>query len=68
MERGEPASIPMHSIDDIITAVTKTACIQAMNHRANRDIPTSAEVDPNLMRPLMRSSNCSKKLLSGKAK
>lgn len=53
IERGEPVSIPMPSSDDVTMAITKAACIQAMHDRANRNIPISAEVDPERMRPLI---------------
>lgn len=52
-ESGESVSIPMPSSDDVTMAVTKAACIQAMHDRANRNIPISAEVDPERMRPLI---------------
>lgn len=44
----------MHSIDDVNIAVAKAACIQAMHDHANRDIPIAAEVDPEMMRPIIR--------------
>lgn len=56
MERGESASNPMHSVNDISTSATKVACLQATHRRADGDSPVSAEVDPNMLTPLLREA------------
>ncbi|KAK4810566.1 hypothetical protein QYF61_004529 [Mycteria americana] len=45
MERGEPSIIPIKSLSELSTAVTKAACIQAMHKRGSHDVPLSAAVD-----------------------
>ena len=55
--RGEPTAIPIRSLSKLSTAVTKAACLQAMNYRgAYGNYPISAPVDPQAMRPLIRGA------------
>lgn len=56
MERREPVSICMQSVNDISSSVTKTTFLQAMYRHADKDIPISTEVDPDMLRPLVRGA------------
>ncbi|KAK4807063.1 hypothetical protein QYF61_018404 [Mycteria americana] len=56
MERGEPSIIPIKSLSELSTAVTKAACIQAMHKRGSHDVPLSATVDFAMLKPLIRGA------------
>uniref|UniRef100_A0A8C3KK66 Uncharacterized protein n=1 Tax=Calidris pygmaea TaxID=425635 RepID=A0A8C3KK66_9CHAR len=51
LERGEPSLIPI-----LPTAITKAACIQAMHEKGQHDIPLSATVDFEMLKPLIRGA------------
>lgn len=53
-EWGERTVIPTHSLSELSTAVTKAACVQAMNDRGEHgNYPVSAPIDPQAMKPLI---------------
>ncbi|KAK4828563.1 hypothetical protein QYF61_027532 [Mycteria americana] len=54
MERGEPSIIPIKSLSELSTAVTKAACIQATHKQGPHDVPLSATVDFAMLKPLIR--------------
>ncbi|KAK4811127.1 hypothetical protein QYF61_019758 [Mycteria americana] len=56
MEGGEPSIIPIKSLSELSTAVTKAACIQAMHKRGSHDVPLSATVDFGMLKPLIRGA------------
>ncbi|KAK4828275.1 hypothetical protein QYF61_024940 [Mycteria americana] len=56
MERGEPSIIPIKSLSELSTAVTKATCIQAMHKRGSHDVPLSATVDFAMLKPLIRGA------------
>ncbi|KAK4810669.1 hypothetical protein QYF61_007469, partial [Mycteria americana] len=56
MEQGEPSIIPIKSLSELSTAVTKAACIQAMHKRGSHDVPLSATVDFAMLKPLIRGA------------
>ena len=56
LERGKPFSIPSRSLEDLSTALTKAACIQAMRERRALDVPVSATGDPDMLNPFMRAA------------
>ncbi|XP_074965396.1 uncharacterized protein LOC142064386 [Phalacrocorax aristotelis] len=56
-DRGEPAAIPIRSLSEVSAAVTKAACLQAMNDRgAHGNYPIAAPVNPQAMRPLIKGA------------
>lgn len=64
LKRGEPASVPMQSVNDISAAVKKATWVRALHGCAERDILISAERD--MLRPLERSSKYAKKPFGGR--
>ncbi|KAK4818861.1 hypothetical protein QYF61_020080 [Mycteria americana] len=56
MEQGEPSIIPIKSLSELSTAVTKAACIQAMHKRGSHDVPLSATVDFAMLKSLIRGA------------
>ena len=56
MELGEPSIIPIRSLNELSTAITKAACIQAMHQREANDIPISATIDYAMLNPLLRGA------------
>lgn len=55
-ERGEPSIIPIRSLNELSTAITKAACIQAMHKRESNDIPITATIDYVMLKPLLRGA------------
>ena len=54
---GGPTAIPIRSLSELSTAVTKAACLQATNDRgAYGNYPISAPVDPQAIKPLTRGA------------
>ncbi|KAM9591119.1 uncharacterized protein ACIBXB_006056 [Morphnus guianensis] len=56
LERGEPLLIPIKSLNELSTAITKAACIQAMHERSPLNVPISAIVDPDVLKPLIKGA------------
>uniref|UniRef100_A0A8C3K6U7 Uncharacterized protein n=1 Tax=Calidris pygmaea TaxID=425635 RepID=A0A8C3K6U7_9CHAR len=56
LERGEPSLIPIESLSELPTAITKAACIQAMQEKGQHDIPLSATVNFEMLKPLIRGA------------
>ena len=56
-DQGEPSMIPIRSLSELSTAITKAACIQSMNKRGeSSDTPISATVDYTMLKPLIRGA------------
>uniref|UniRef100_A0A8B9NK43 Uncharacterized protein n=1 Tax=Accipiter nisus TaxID=211598 RepID=A0A8B9NK43_9AVES len=56
LERGEPLLIPIKSLNELSTVITKAACIQAMHERDPLNVPISAIVDPDMLKPLIKGA------------
>ncbi|XP_052631213.1 uncharacterized protein LOC128136111 [Harpia harpyja] len=56
LERGEPLLIPIKSLNELSTAITKAACIQAMHECGPLNVPISAVVDPDMLKPLIKGA------------
>ncbi|KAK4828030.1 hypothetical protein QYF61_022807 [Mycteria americana] len=57
LDQGEPSMIPIRSLNELSTAVTKATCIQAM-HKCGEsgDTPISATVHYTMLKPLIRGA------------
>lgn len=55
-EWGEPSTIPIRSLNELSTAITKAACTQAVHKHESYDIPISATSDYAMLKPLLREA------------
>lgn len=56
LERGEPLLIPIRSVDELSTAITKAVCIQAMHKCGSFVVPISATIDYAMLKPLIKGT------------
>ncbi|KAK4806399.1 hypothetical protein QYF61_016249 [Mycteria americana] len=57
LDRGEPSIIPIRSLSELSTAVTKAACTQAMHkHGEPNDTLIPATVEYTMLKPLSRGA------------
>lgn len=61
LERRKPLLIPIRSLNGISKAVSKAACIQVMHKRGTVDVPISATVDYNILKPLIKGASAALK-------
>lgn len=57
-DRRKSTAVPVRSEREVSTAVTKAACLQAMNDRgAHGNNPIAASLDSQAMRPLIKGAS-----------